>query len=152
MVASGFALFGGHVVHGADGGSAQGEGGLGGVDGFGEAEVGNFDAALGIEEEVGGFDVAMNQTGLVNGGEAGADLVNEVADFFFGERFVLAEVIGEVSSFGDFHDKVTDAVFRHPHGRRLPEGFRGGVAIGIRFLGGSVRRREGRRRGERRGP
>lgn len=58
--------FGGHVVRGADLGVAVDVDGHVGLDGVGDAEVDDFEAALG-EDEVGGFEIGVDDVFFVDG-------------------------------------------------------------------------------------
>ena len=63
----------------------------------GEAEVADFEVAVGIEEEVGGLEVAMEHMGGVDILEATKGLVDEVLDVVVGELLGRLDDLVEVS-------------------------------------------------------
>jgi hypothetical protein len=82
-------------------GGLEGEGAVcfvGAFDGFGEAEVEDFDLAVGGEEDVGGFEVSMDDALVVGGFEGFGDLEGDVGYFGWREGAVEGLAIDE------FHD------------------------------------------------
>src|SRR5581483_2339143 len=75
---AGGGLLGGHVPRGAEEGAAAGQGRVVGV--AGQAEVGDPDDALVVEEQVGRLDVAVDDAAGVGVGEAVGGLGADVGD------------------------------------------------------------------------
>ena len=105
--------FGGHPEDGAlEGGAvdvAAVFGGLeegGGFDAFGDAEVGDFDVALVVDEDVGAFDVAVDDVAAVQVGEPCEDLPDEVSNEGFVELAVGVEHGGDGAPGNVFEEDV----------------------------------------------
>ena len=78
----------------------------GGFDAFGDAEVGDFDVALVIDEDVGAFDVAVDDVAAMQVGEAREDLPDEVSNEGFVELAVGVEHGGDGAAGDVFEEDV----------------------------------------------
>ena len=77
-----------------------------GVPDAGDAEVGDEEVALAVEDEVLGFDVAVDDAVVVDVLEALDDAGGEELGLGFGEAAVLAAVVAEVAAGFEVHDEV----------------------------------------------
>ena len=104
-----FDLFGRHVVRCAEGGPGAGEWifGDGFSEEFGDAEVGDFNAAAGVEEDVVGFDVAMEDAFVVGVLEGFADARDD-GEGLGGVDGAGAHGLAEVDAVDVFHEEVEE--------------------------------------------
>jgi hypothetical protein len=75
---------------------------------FGDAEVGDFDASLAIEQDVFRFDVAVNDALLVGELEGFADAGDD-RQCFLGLETAFAEELAEAGAIDVFHHQVEEA-------------------------------------------
>ena len=72
--------------------------------GFGDAEVSNFDGAVGCDQQVAGLDIAVNHAGSVNGLQPERALLQHVECKFFGKFLFAREDVGKRFAPHVFHD------------------------------------------------
>ena len=107
----GLGHFGSHEGGGTEGGVFESElGGAGGIFGFDETEVDDFDVvefeADAGDQDVGGFDVAMGESGGVGFGERVEDLEEDVTNAGGGKRAEAFDDLIEVEAADEFHGEV----------------------------------------------
>jgi hypothetical protein len=88
-------LLGRHVRDGAEHRAELGE--LGGVE-LGDAEIGDFDAAVGEQDDVGGLDVAMDDAALVRVLQGAQQLAHDAARLGQRERAAVVEQALQVAA------------------------------------------------------
>ena len=101
-------LFGADVLGGAHDGAGAGDGYR--IDGFGDAEVTDFDAPARGDEDVAGFDVPVDDAFFVGGAEALGGLREHVQGLGDGEGGEASEGVAEGFGVDEFHHKVGDGV------------------------------------------
>ena len=75
---------------------------------FGDAEVGDFHAALLVDQDVFGFDVAMDDAFVV-GELQGSQICGTICERFARREFAGALQLAQVESVDEFHDEEGEA-------------------------------------------
>lgn len=104
-----FQLLGRHVMGGAEGsaGAREGDGGLLFANQFGDAEIGDFDAATRIEEQVFRLDIPMEDALLVGVLEGLANFRDD-GERFTGREAARAHRLAEIQAIDILHNKIIE--------------------------------------------
>ena len=101
-------LLRGHVAWRAHGEAGHGE--AGGVEGAGDAEVGEGGATAGVDDDVAGLDVAVDHALSVGVVEGAGELGDDAAGLGWGEGSALGDDAVEALAFEEAHGDVAAAV------------------------------------------
>ena len=102
----------GHEVRGAHDHAALGEPDGAGLQGFGQAKVGDFHLAFGADHDVGGFDVAVDDAFAVRVVQGIADMGGDGEGLVRRESALTGDQRGDVGALDKLHDQVAHAI-RH---------------------------------------
>ena len=101
-------LFRGHVGGGADCDAGHGQARVG--DGLGDAEIGDADESIAVDQHVLGLDVAVHNASPMDRRQAVQDLPRDLPRFLGGQRPAAGDQVLEILPVHELHDEVEPAV------------------------------------------